>query len=282
MGIKEDKSERLRVCLDNNGFITKEFKLNIGTLTDALVDTFPDYDYSHYEEILNSLKISSDNGIESYCDYDRGNNNIKLNLDKMLEDRIDMQHLFLTELLLVGSKAIDSNENFKNYNIGMSEAIASTMNNDESMKKLNPVEYHEVSILSKIVNPESLINSFMKQDITDVAMELDSYGISQEEFLGLLQAFNKKDTGFAESEKMMISMYEKKIKSKLNNKEMSYDDISLSAENFGDMLILSRNDLINLYPRHDFSNLKGFNGINEQLETVIGNVEKIEPSSYSI
>ncbi len=269
--------DKLRESIKNNSNISEEFKCNLGILTDTIVTVLPDYDYSKLEGILSNLKLSVDDNLESYSSYDKESNTIKLNTNKVFEDRIDLQHLFLNELLLQNSSMNDPA--LIGLNNGITEAISTTMNSDDSMVKLNPLEYTLVSILSKIVDGKTMIDAYMKGDITNIAMELESIGISNEEVIKLFGDFNKVNTepsSFVDIELSMIDMYNKKVNYELSNSLITYDDIGSRYDEFSDMLVFKRSELDYLYPHHNFSYLTGFEKVKESLDKAILNTEEVK------
>ena len=267
----------LRDKIKNNSNLSEEFKCNLGTLTDTIVTVLPEYDYSNLSNVLSNLDIVMDNELESYSKYDKNNNVIKLNIDKIFNDRIDLQHLMLNELLL-RSSTLD-NEALEGFNIGLTEAISSTMNTDESMVKLNPLEYTLTSLFSKVVDGKILMNNYFNGDISNIAFELESKGINNEDFVGLLSDFNKvrtNDSSFVDAELLLIEMYQKKVDFELKNNSITYDDISNKFDDFSELLIQKRSELISIYPHYDFSNLNGFEKINEALTNAVVKVEEKE------
>lgn len=274
----EEKIDKLRNCIKNNPNLTDVFKVNLGTLTDTLVTVFPEYDYSDFERVLSTLKVSSES-LDTYSSIDKESNIIKIDTEKVFEDRIDMQHLFLNDLLELGSK-INTNEGFKR---GITEAISSTMNNDESMKKLNPMEYTLISIFSKIIDPKVIIDSYMNAGLTDIIFALETVGITKEEFDSLVGKFDtlKQDSNsFADIEVQMIDMYGKSMKHNLDTGSITFDDLNDRYDIFRDMLITKRSELESMYPYHDFSLLKGFEKVNDKLDKAIINSE-VEISSMT-
>ena len=269
--------DELRDKIKNNSNLSEEFKCNLGTLTDTIVTVLPEYDYSNLSNVLSNLDIVMDNELESYSKYDKNNNVIKLNIDKIFNDRIDLQHLMLNELLL-RSSTLD-NEALEGFNIGLTEAISSTMNTDESMVKLNPLEYTLTSLFSKVVDGKTLMNNYFNGDISNIAFELESKGINNEDFVGLLSDFNKvrtNDSSFVDAELLLIEMYQKKVDFELKNNNITYDDISNKFDDFSELLIQKRSELISIYPHYDFSNLNGFEKINEALTNAVVKVEEKE------
>ena len=269
--------DELRDKIKNNSNLSEEFKCNLGTLTDTIVTVLPEYDYSNLSNVLSNLDIVIDNELESYSKYDKNNNVIKLNIDKIFNDRIDLQHLMLNELLL-RSSTLD-NEALEGFNIGLTEAISSTMNTDESMVKLNPLEYTLTSLFSKVVDGKILMNNYFNGDISNIAFELESKGINNEDFVGLLSDFNKvrtNDSSFVDAELLLIEMYQKKVDFELKNNSITYDDISNKFDDFSELLIQKRSELISIYPHYDFSNLNGFEKINEALTNAVVKVEEKE------
>jgi len=283
----ENKDEMLRECIKNNPNLTEEFKCNLGTLTDTLVTVFPDYEYTNYERILSTLGVYDDASIDGYSTYNVATNSIGVNTSKIFEDRIDMQHLFLGELLQIGSGAIDMPQEVKGFNKGLTEAIASIMNNDESMKKLHPLEYTSISIFSKIVDPQVLIDAYMNSDLGNLMVQLESSGITQDEFMKLLSSFNKmndrsvsSNESFVEAEIAMINMYQKVIDAKLKNGEITYDDLRDRFDVFSEMLIFNKSELITIYPHHDFSNLIGFEKVKDTLDKAVVTVELVDEEEF--
>ena len=97
---------------------------------------------------------------------------------------------------------------------GLTENISTLMNSDDSMKKLNVLESLGINIFSKIVNPETLINCYMNGDVISIVIELESYGISSDDFSALLDKFNKmsntvinENSAFTYAEVIMIDNY---------------------------------------------------------------------------
>ena len=176
----EKKIESLRNSIKTNPNLSEEFKCNLGTLTDAMVTVFPNYDYSNYERILSSLNIKIDNGIDGYSSYNKDYNTLLFNTDKIFESRIDLQHLFLNNLVRMGSGVGDVNPVMDGFVVGLTEVISSTMNNDESMKKLNVLENIGMGIFSKIVSPNILLDAYMTGDVGSIILELEGFGVDKE------------------------------------------------------------------------------------------------------
>jgi len=273
----EKKIESLRNSIKANTNLSEEFKCNLGTLTDTMVTVFPEYDYSNYEKVLGSLNLTIDNELNSYSNYNKETNTVKFNLKKVFDDRIDLQHLFLNNLVRMGSGVSDVNLELEGFVNGLTEVISSTMNNDESMKKLNVLEMLGVQILSKIVSPETLLNAYMTGDVGSIVVELEGVGIENGEFNKLLTEFNNLEgSGFTNLECLMVNMYGKVVDSKLKSGVITEEEINREFEEFSDMLIYSKSDLISMYPHHDFSSLNGFENVKKTLDEVIVNTENKE------
>lgn len=279
----ENKIERLRESIKSNPNLTEEFKCNLGTLTDTLVTVFPDYDYSNYEKLLSNLKVENNDSIDMYTSCDVNTSTISLNTSKIFEDRIDLQHLFLNDILRMGSGMQNANESLDGFCTGLTEVISSTMNSDESMKKLNALEGLCMAIFSKIVNPQVLLDSYMNGDIGGIGIELESMGIGKDEFTSLLDSFNKlrnqnlkENSGFTECETIMIGMFGKVIDSRLKNGSLSYEDIGSEYDDFSDMIIFGKSELVSMYPHYDFSNLIGFEDVKNALDKAVINSEIVD------
>lgn len=277
----EDNIKYLRNCIKENNNFGEPFKCNVATLTDELAMLYPQYDYKNLGFKLSNLNVTIDNSIENYSIYDDKNNRLKLNIGKIFEDRIDLQHLFLNEMLLIQNKSYEKNEISKGFSIGVSEAIASTMNNDESMKKLNALNYTAISAFSKIVDPEIILNGFMNNTMEDIVTSLEEKGIDKEEFGKLLNCFNnmnnkEPNTSFAEAQKIIINMYKKTIQNDLSNGKISFEDIKNKFDEFSQMLIFNNSELMILYPFIDFTNVNGLEDVKPTLDASIVDCEIID------
>lgn len=277
----EDNIKYLRNCIKENNNFGEPFKCNVATLTDELAMLYPQYDYKNLGFKLSNLNVTIDNSIENYSIYDDKNNRLKLNIGKIFEDRIDLQHLFLNEMLLIQNKSYEKNEISKGFSIGVSEAIASTMNNDESMKKLNALNYTAISAFSKIVDPEIILNGFMNNTMEDIVTSLEEKGIDKEEFGKLLNCFNnmnnkEPNTSFAEAQKIIINMYKKTIQNDLTNGKISFEDIKNKFDEFSQMLIFNNSELMLLYPFIDFTNVNGLDDVKPTLDASIVDCEIID------
>ena len=245
-----DKIEVLREKIASNKNMNDAFKKNIVTLTDTLVTVFPDYDFETYD-FLSTLRIESDNNMDSYTNYNKDENLLKINIDRCFTDRIDIQHLFLTEMILISTDAYSKSEDFNGFNRGMAEEIATIINPDESMKKLNPLSSTLVAAFSKVVDSSVLLSSYMNNDLSEIAFNLEAMGINTEQYmqfigyLGLLDNEKYKNV-FSDCEKLLIDMYAKKIEYKLDNNLMSKEQLGEAFDDFSSMLITSRSELISL------------------------------------
>ena len=272
-----DKIEVLREKIASNKNMDGAFKKNIVTLTDTLVTVFPDYDFETYD-FLSTLRIESDNNMDSYTNYNKDENLLKINIDRCFTDRIDIQHLFLTEMILISTDAYSKSEDFNGFNRGMAEEIATIINPDESMKKLNPLSSTLVAAFSKVVDSSVLLSSYMNNDLSEIAFNLEAMGINTEQYmqfigyLGLLDNEKYKNV-FSDCEKLLIDMYAKKIEYKLDNNLMSKEQLGEAFDDFSSMLITSRSELISLYPHHDFRNVNGLETVQSALQTSIINLE---------
>ena len=272
-----DKIEVLREKIASNKNMNDAFKKNIVTLTDTLVTVFPDYDFETYD-FLSTLRIESDNNMDSYTNYNKDENLLKINIDRCFTDRIDIQHLFLTEMILISTDAYSKSEDFNGFNRGMAEEIATIINPDESMKKLNPLSSTLVAAFSKVVDSSVLLSSYMNNDLSEIAFNLEAMGINTEQYmqfigyLGLLDNEKYKNV-FSDCEKLLIDMYVKKTEYKLDNNLMSKEQLGEAFDDFSSMLITSRSELISLYPHHDFRNVNGLETVQSALQTSIINLE---------
>ena len=272
-----DKIEVLREKITSNKNMDDAFKKNIVTLTDTLVTVFPDYDFKAYD-FLSTLRIESDNNMDSYTNYNKDENLLKINIDRCFTDRIDIQHLFLTEMILISTDAYSKSEDFNGFNRGVAEEIATIINPDESMKKLNPLSSTLVAAFSKVVDPSVLLSAYMNNDLNEIAFNLEAMGINTEQYmqfigyLGLLDNEKYKNV-FSDCEKLLIDMYAKKIEYKLDNNLMSKEQLGEAFDDFSSMLVTSRSELISLYPHHDFRNVNGLETVQSALQTSIINLE---------
>lgn len=270
----EEKIEQLRNSIKSNTNLTEEFKCNLGTLSDTLVTVFPMYDYSNFSNILSKLNIKMNIDIPTYTKYDKDELTLYINTEKCFEDRIDLQHLFLNELLKISTNKYDNNPELNGYDTGLTEVISSTINNDESMKKLNVLENILMSILSKIISPDILLNSYMNNDYSSVILELESIGVERNEFTELVSAYNN-SKDFSKAENIMINMFSKKIEKNIENGVITKEDINEEYSDFEAMLIYSNSELVSIYPHQDFSSVN-INNVKDTLDKAVVNIENKE------
>lgn len=272
-----DKIEVLREKITSNKNIDDAFKKNIVTLTDTLVTVFPDCNFDGYD-FLCTLRIEGDNGIDSYTNYNKDENLLKINIDKCFTDRIDIQHLFLTEMLLISTDAYSKSENFEVFNRGVAEEIASVINPDESMKKLNPLSSILIAAFSKIVDPSILLFAYMNNDLKEIAFNLETMGIDSEQYMQFIDCLSllgneKYKDSFSENERLLIDMYTTKTEYQLNNNLMSEEQIGFAFDNFSSMLVTSKSELFSLYPHHDFKNIEGLETVKPKIDESIIKLE---------
>lgn len=271
----EEKIEELRNSIKSNTNLTEEFKCNLGTLSDTLVTVFPMYDYSNFNNVLSSLNIKMNNELESYSNYNSNEFTLYINTNKCFTDRIDLQHLFLNELLKISTRKYENNSELNGFDTGLTEIISSTINNDESMKKQNVLESTLMSIFSKIVSADTLLASYMNNDYSGIVLELESIGVEKFEFDELIRAFNNA-SDFAKAENIMTNMYSKKVEKSIENGVITKEDINYEYSNYEAMLIYSNSELISMYPHHDFTVIKDLNTVKDILDKVVVNTENKE------
>lgn len=271
----EEKIEELRNSIKSNTNLTEEFKCNLGTLSDTLVTVFPMYDYSNFNKVLSTLNIKMNNELESYSNYNTNDNTLYINTDKCFIDRIDLQHLFLNELLKISTRKYENNPELNGFDIGLTEIISSTINNDESMKKQNVLGSTLMSIFSKIVSADTLLTSYMNNDYSGIVLELESIGVEKFEFDELIRAFNNA-SDFAKAENIMTNMYSKKVEKSIENGVITKEDINYEYSNYEAMLIYSNSELSAMYPHHDFTMIKDLNTVKDTFDKVVVNTENKE------
>lgn len=271
----EEKIEELRNSIKSNTNLTEEFKCNLGTLSDTLVTVFPMYDYSNFNKVLSTLNIKMNNELESYSNYNTNDNTLYINTDKCFIDRIDLQHLFLNELLKISTRKYENNPELNGFDIGLTEIISSTINNDESMKKQNVLGSTLMSIFSKIVSADTLLTSYMNNDYSGIVLELESIGVEKDEFNELIRAFNNA-SDFAKAENIMTNMYSKKVEKSIENGVIAMEDINYEYSNYEAMLIYSNSELSAMYPHHDFTMIKDLNTVKDTFDKVVVNTENKE------
>lgn len=260
----EEQIKRLRDSLNNNSNLSEEFKWNIATLTDLLVTTLPKYDYSYFEELLSSIKISKSDRIVGYATYNKQNNELFIDPRKAFDDRIDVQHLFMKELLSIGTHKKDKPESLRGFYDGMSESMALLVLGDTGVKKQNVLEYHSISLLSKIVDPEVLIDAYMTDNISLILENLSSYGIADDEFRMLLQDINnisddmvEENQNFATAQKRMMYMYATKLGTQIKDGTKKEDEIDESFDDLNNSIIHSREELLSVYSGYTFRGVEG-------------------------
>lgn len=267
-------TDMLRKKIKDNPNLTDEFKCNLGTLTDSLLGIFPDYDYTYLMDKLSALKVSKSNTIAGYSSYNNNDNELFINTRKAFDDGIDLQHLFMKELLSIGTHKKEKNASMEGFYKGMTEAIASLINPDESIKKVDPLESIGISIFSKITGADALIDSYMKDDLSILLLALESQGISSVDFSVLLNNFNNAKEDFLGLERTLNLMFEKRMNFGIQSGVINNDNLEHAYKSFADMLIYNKAELIALYKGHDFSSVSSLATLTNDVTSSINRLEK--------
>ena len=97
----EEEMNKLTLAIEDNPNLSESFKGNLVVLANTVIATFPQYDYSYFKERLSNLKIVGDNALDTYTSYNVGSNTLTMNKTRMLEDNVDVQNVFLQNMLSI-------------------------------------------------------------------------------------------------------------------------------------------------------------------------------------
>ena len=125
-----DKMKRLERAINKNKNLSDKFKENFISLINLMVTNLPDYDYSYFEEVLSNIKLEDSDKISEYGEYDNDNNILKFNKNKILENRIDIEHLFLSKVLSICTHK-EENRKLKKFFDGISNCMAQVIIGNE-------------------------------------------------------------------------------------------------------------------------------------------------------
>jgi len=269
----EDKMNKLRLSIKENPNLSDAFKCNLGTLTDTMVTVLGDYDYSYFEQFLRTLKISNNEKNISEVWYDKKNNELKLNLNKIFENGVDLQHLFLQKMLSIGTHKEEKDDEAKGFYDGMSEAIALLMNADEGTKKLNPLEHLCIMQLSNIADPNAMIDSYMKDDLSILLDDLEEKEITKDEFIYLIKDISQisdiripENDAFATSQKRMIYMFGKKVKTDIIRGKIDSSMINEQYDAFNETLVHNPAELRSMFSHYTFVNMGDLKWVSKHIK----------------
>lgn len=116
---------------------------------------------------------------------------------------------------------------------------------DESRKIIKPLAGISAAILSKIVDPMTLSDAYMINDLGPIYVELSQYGITAEEVSGLIVQMSN---NFGEAQLMMRELYIRKLSSQSQRGIISEDDVKELLELFDRTLIRDKSDLMISFP----------------------------------
>lgn len=268
----ETKANSLRNKINQNKSLLGSLKSSLANITDALITTFPEYDYSYLEEKLSNLRIVRKDTFE-YAIYDNNSNILTINADKVFDDGIDITHLFLQKMLSIATHKEEKKEQFKQFNDGIGTSLAITVLGDEGYKKNNILEYLSISLLSKVVDAKVLIDSYMKDDISLIIENLSNYGISEDEFKMLLHDMTnlydesiQNNQSFANIQRRISFMFKEKLCSEIESNHLSKEDIDQEFFDFSGHIVSSRAELISTYPGYNFNKITGLEWSKTTLE----------------
>ena len=170
--------------LKTNPNLLEAAKQNIGPFVEAIREEHPG-DYSEFEEVLSTISIR-EKDMDAHSEYDSKTNTLYMNVKNILEDGMDPDHLFYEKLLGVCTKKESFKEVFNNKPNGAEELFKgigrmitlSVPVPDRGRKQPNVLQYYLVSTLSKIVEPEILVSSYMNNNLIPIKGRLRELGVT--------------------------------------------------------------------------------------------------------
>lgn len=251
----EEEMNKLTLAIEDNPNLSESFKGNLVVLANTVIATFPQYDYSYFKERLSNLKIVGDNALDTYTSYNVGSNTLTMNKTRMLEDNVDVQNVFLQNMLSICTHKEEMPGKLRGFNDGMSKTIATMIVGDEGHKSKNVLEAHAVGLLSKVIGGDELLDSYMKDDINIVLESLSKSGIEENSFTALMEDMSLisdkeqiSSEHFIAAEKKIIDMFSLKMNNDAMNGKITLEELKEKCEDFGGLMFSSDLELYAVYP----------------------------------
>lgn len=143
------------------------------------------------------------------------------------------------------------------------QIVDSLPNGDEGIQKYRMIEKLLVSIFSKIVDPGVIVNAYFDNKDVLIVRALREYGITEKEFMDFTHFIGeakdpntKEKESFADAQKLLLSMYRKKVETLVSRGEIRKDSVRAAITTFGTSLVAGKESLRSTFPFNDVSYLR--------------------------
>lgn len=118
------------------------------------------------------------------------------------------------------------------------------------MKGVNNMEFlntNLIRLLSKVTGGETLIDSYMKDDMSILIEKLESYGITNEEISLLIKQMSSKESdSYSNAQNMISNMYLKKLEVEVMSGVIKQDELEDRTEEFDSSVIHNKRELVGI------------------------------------
>ncbi len=104
-----------------------------------------------------------------------------------------------------------------------------------------------IRLLSKVTGGETLIDSYMKDDMSILIEKLESYGITNEEISLLIKQMSSKESdSYSNAQNMISNMYLKKLEVEVMSGVIKQDELEDRTEEFDSSVIHNKRELVGI------------------------------------
>ncbi len=270
----------------DKSFLLETYKDEIVPFLRALQEEHPGYDYNHFNSILSNIDMGNAELEEGFYTFSEEENTLIFDSKKMLDMGVRFSHILHQGLLDVCTqkyKVKDEGEQqfFKGINKMMVLALPSP---ESERMQTDVLQYTLLSSFSYIVEPDILVESFMKNSIGPVEVRLGELGIPSSFFGLFLDTLKDIDNpkiqdnrSYGDAQLQLLNMYETKMIQKLCTGELKpdkkvktwvydeakeeyveveIDEITKLLNEFGATFIDGKGTFSAIYQQHNFNELR--------------------------
>lgn len=142
--------------------------------------------------------------------------------------------------------------------------VESLPNPDEGRQKYRMVEKLLVSMFSKVIDPDTIINAFLDNNDMLIIRALKEYGITEMEFMEFTRLIGeakdpstRENNSFADAQNLVLTMFRKKVETLVSREKLKKEAVRAAITTFSQStLIYGKGILINTFPFNNVSHLR--------------------------
>ena len=170
-------------AVDNNKELTDEMKDNFKELITVFNSFFPMVDLTNLTKRMETLKVISSSKFvtKDIMEYHPVSNELCFNLEEVMKN-YDIRHVLMNALIRIATShdqtfGFDQNNKLKALNIGYTEILTNFVIGNQSEATLYDDEVIATNLISDIIGPDILFQSYFTNNPNMLVKTLDDKGV---------------------------------------------------------------------------------------------------------